>query len=426
MSFNDPKVKGSLAVGRGDGFGHLAVGADDLVLTADAAEALGVKWAPFSAAGAGFLFPYGDGGDGNVTLVANTVLAVDDNVKRYDSLTQAGFSLTHDNISNTYILVFVKNTWTPGGGVITGNVWSTGGLGGGSLTPPFSEGGSGGNGLYAAFVFARITVGAGTVSAAGTDGTDGQDASGSGNGSGLGGGAASPGFGLCWGAFAPGVTGGNGGAAVGAAPAAGVGGSAGSGTDAKTKRTFRNSVGLFSISQVGFATLGTDSGLPRTFAAPGAGGGACGQAGTATDGGGGGGGGSGGGYFDAGGAGGNGGAGANNPGGTGAGDGGGGAGGGAAGGFAFFMGDTVPATVTVTADAGDGGDGGDGSVVSATSGGGRGGGGGGGGGVAVGIAPAGSGYIVTAAKGLLGVGGLPGGVNGADGVDGLAMSIPST
>ncbi|MGI0149771.1 MAG: hypothetical protein ACREDF_09615 [Thermoplasmata archaeon] len=428
MSFLDPKVKGSIVVGRGDGFVELPVGADTFVLTADAAEVSGLKWvAPGSVSGGAAFFFYGDGGDGDATLVANTVLASFDNVKRYNNLTQAGFSL-ENHPDNFFVMVFIRNTWTPGGGVIQGNIASTGGPGGPG--GPSSGGGDGGDARNSVFVLARTTVGTGTVNAAGAVGFPGANGSGQGNGSvntglppqGLGENAS-----WAWGQAGV-VTAGNGGGANPVPPTAGLGGAGGASLPSQTRIIFRDVFSILFICLDLSVSIAPESMQPWRFTGVGGSGGGGGSSGNNGAGGGGGGGGGGGTYYGAGGAGGDGADGDTNLGGTGAGDGGGAGGSGASGSMAFFMGSTVPATVTVIANGGNGGAGANPAIVSGFSGGAGGGGGGGGGGVAIGIAPSGSGYTVTAAGGVggsPGVGGATVPTAGASGATGLTMAIPN-
>ena len=429
MSFTDPKVKGSIQVGRAGGFDVIPVGADTFVLSADSVATTGLSWiAPGTVSGGSAFFFYGDGGDGNATLVANTVLASMDNVKRFNNFTQAGFEI-ENHTDNFFIMIFVRDTWTPGGGIIQGNIGSVGGLGGPGGTPPFSSGEDGGSARNSAFVLARTTVGTGTVNAAGKGGLPGNNASGQGNG------AANPGAGpanpleqvaYAWGTFF--VANFGGGGAAGAVPTGGTGGTAGPGLTVGVIQQFKDVFATLCICLDLGTVVSPESGQPWRFTGVGGSGGGSGNSGSATDGGGGGAGGGGAGYFGAGGAGGNGGDGQTNGGATGAGDGGGGGGSGASGSLAFFMGSTVPATVTVTASGGAGGAGGNASVVSGFSGGGGGGGGGGSGGVAIGIAPAGAGYTVTASGGgggAAGVGGAVAPTAGTAGSAGLAMAIPN-
>jgi hypothetical protein len=425
MSHPDPKVKGSIAVGRGDGFIELPVGADTFVLTADSAEASGLKWtAPGSVSGGSAFFFYGDGGDGNATLVADTVLASMDNVKRYGNFSNAGFTLTN-HVDNFYLIVFIAGTWTPGGGIIQGNEWSVGGTGGDS--GGFSSGGAGGSGRNSVFVLARTTVGTGTVNAAGKGGSPGSNGTAKGNapaGAGDNGDPASETTvyvgGSPFGTPLAGPVGNGAALAVGGAGALNAGK-----LSAPVIRSMRDALSIAFTSLDSGTVVSPETGQPQRFSAPGAGGGGQGDSQPDGTGGGGGGGSAGGGYY---GAGGDGGAGGNGEvGGSGGGDGAGAGAGGGAGSLAFFMGQTVPATVTVTAAGGNGGAGGIGAVVTGVAGGSGGGGGGGGGGVAIGIAPSGAGYTVTAAGGALGAGGAGSspGTSGTAGEVGLAMAIPN-
>ncbi len=175
MSFTAPKVKGSVPFGRGNAFGHLPVGSDGNILVADSSGPSGVNWSSSALAvgagvGLGGFWMYGNGEDGNVTLVGNTVLAAGDSVKRYNNLNLGGFDLTFDS-TDFYAVVYVKDTISGGGNIVAENrgsgTFNAGGLGG------LSPAGDGGAGAAAFYVFARNITGVTQISAAGGGGIAG-------------------------------------------------------------------------------------------------------------------------------------------------------------------------------------------------------------------------------------------------------------
>lgn len=169
MGHTASKVKGSIPFGRGNAFGNLPVGSNGNILVADSSGPSGVNWSSsLLAVGAGVgisgFWMYGDGSDGNVTLVASTVLTAGDSVKNYNNLDMAGFNLTFDS-TDFYAVVYIKGTLS-GSGIIQADsrgsgTTNAGGGGGGT------SGGAGGAGAAAIFVFARNVTGTVQIEASG-------------------------------------------------------------------------------------------------------------------------------------------------------------------------------------------------------------------------------------------------------------------
>jgi hypothetical protein len=433
MSQPDSKVKGSSTVGRGNTFGNLPVGADGDLLVADAASASGIKFDPPASiaglgVGLGGLWLYGDGADGNVTLVANTTLAAGDVTKNYNNLTLAGFTLTC-NVADVYMVLSVKETLAGGGGTISiqnrsdsgGSTPGTGGAAGGTG----GAGGDGGSGAGAIYIFARI-IGGVTLEARGTDGVDATDGTVAGFVAGSG---ATGGSGLIENAkfmqrvFPPVLTG-HAGDSNGTAGTA----SAISAADlAVLTRTRKDILRWILLSGYALYLGGLDMRNSYSAGSSGGGGGNAAAGATTVDGGGGAGGGLG--VIGSGGAGG-----AAFALATGAGDkaSGGGGGAGAGGGLIHLICDQVTSATSLLADGGTGGDGGDGAADGAGVATGGGGGGGGGGGLVVALVTVGSGFITTSVlAGAAGAGGTsagsgtPGG-SGSPGGVGYAMTLLKT
>lgn len=439
MSFTDPKAKGSIEVGRGDGFDVLPVGADREVVLADSAQAKGLKWGIPSAVSAQFpLWMFGDGSDGDLTLVADTVLSVDVAIQRYDNLDLAGFSIENDP-SAFGITFFIKGTLTLGGGTVRGafqNATNVGGAGGGTTG---GAGGDSGRGRGFAWVFAKTIVGTGTIHSDGEVGIAGVNGAVQSATSPRAFGVVGTGVGDTYYiqgnqavSFAP-----NPGNTPGGAYTGGPGGSATSGVTSSFSKF--NYADIDAIVLHGYPNLGSyptpliEGGWGRAWGPgiPGGSGGGGNEAegsvfpSVGRDGEAGGGGGSGGQSIGGGGAGGNGGDGnGNDPAGSGSGASGpGGGGGGSSGGFVCVLTNSAPATLTVSANGAAGGNGGDGTVgsgPSARESGGGGGGGGGSGGTAALIAQAANGATVTVTGGAGGTGGAAGGGASTAGSSGVA------
>ncbi len=434
MSNLDSKVKGSSTPGGTDTFRNLPVGADGEVLVADSAEASGVKYsAPSAIPGVGTgldgLWIYGDGSDGNVTLVGNMTLALGDNIKNFNNLTLAGFTLTCDS-TDDYMVIGVKGTLAGGGGTLSvrirgvdgsTNFGGTGGTAGGTS----GAGGDGGGGASALYVFARI-VGGVTLDARGTEGADGTSGTVAGfvAGSGTSGATAVNENAAFMERSFPPVLSGHFGQADGTA---GVASALSAANLTILTRTVKDI--LRWVLQSGFAnyTGGFDARNSFSAGAAGGGGGNAAAGATTVDGGGGAAGGIG--VFGSGGAGGSAFALA-----TGAGNkaSGGGGGAGAGGGLIQLICDQVTSATSVLAGGGAGGDGGNGDRAGAGVAIGGGGGGGGGGGLVAVLVTVGSGFITTSVTGgAAGVGGTsagsgtPGG-SGSPGGAGFATTLLKT
>jgi hypothetical protein len=430
MGHTAPKDKGSIQYGRGDIFGQLPVGSDGNILVADSSGPSGVNWSSSAiavAAGAGLsgFWIYGDGSDGNVTLVAPTTLAAGDSVKNYNNLNLGGFLLIY-NVADFYGVIYVKDTLSGMGGSIAAigrgsGTFNLGGSGGG-------VGGNGGFGAGAIYVFARnITTGL----IVGAEGTEGASALSSG------------GFPLIPGSDSeyasnivfksksypspPAPVGIQGGFHFGPGP--GSGGAGGGCSVPATNRLeitrtatdFIRMVIMNGFSSYSIAGPGPDERWARSN---GGGGGASGQSA-----------GPGGVVVVAAGGGGGGGSGIIGNGGSGGGasavevdlspdltiDTGAGGGGGAGGGLAILVCDTVTAAVIVLARGGFGGGGSDGAGIPGAPAGGAG--GGGGGGYALGVVRSGAGFVTANADG--GAGGVGFGASGAGGAAGFAAVLVS-
>ena len=429
---NDARIniitqKGGIYTGSGVNTpAELAPGTNDKILTAASGETTGLSWITRNAATIGIAgdWLYGDGGDGDLTLGSNTTLGADENIKAYDNLNLAGFTLNHTyaTTADPYLFIQVKTLLTGGGGTIsvTGSIASVGGAAGDSTgNADGTAGSNGGGGLY---VFAK-TVTSTTATASAADATDATDnPTPAGDGAGVPGAAATNGTtSFCVAGNASSVTltnafGGAGGITAGAGGAGGINNTISAADRIILTKTFKTTYRIIMGVTASGADTSTDALRHNAFSGGGGGSGSQRTTAAASNTGGGGGGGPGAcgmwGNRGVGGAGGF----ARSKGGGCAGGGGGGGDGG--GGFVLFICNSGT-SVTVSADGGDGGDGGDG-YTGGNGGSGGGGGGGGGGGVAIGI---GTGLTVTAAAGAFGTGGVASGADFTNGTAGDAGEV---
>ncbi|MGH8895490.1 MAG: hypothetical protein ACRDZ4_00360 [Egibacteraceae bacterium] len=423
MGMTSSKVKGAITSGRGGGFGTLPVGADGTILSADSTAAQGIDWeSAATALGAGTglsgLWIYGDGSDGNLTLVANTTLVAGESVRNYDNLTLAGFMLEMA-VADYYFVIYVKSILAGGGGTISVKsrggeflfvgTTNDGGVAGSNGGGSGGNGGAGGDGAAALYVMARRVTSSLTLTADGANAGSGSAASsGSVNGIGAGGASLLSGSTMVMGTIFPDLNSG----ANGGGSTKGFGTTWTAANKATILHIVRDVMRLTYLSGTSSYLSPEDERWARSC---GGGGGASGigQITGVTivivEGGGGGGGG---GFIASGGDGGE-----NTTSSSGTFGTGGGGGGGGGGGMAVLICDSVEAAVTVTSDGGDGGDGGAGSGSIGGNGG-----GGGAGGLSMAVVRSGSGFVtLSAALGSAGVGGAPGGSAGVSGEAGTAL-----
>lgn len=357
---------------------------------------------------------YGGGEGGSLTLVANTVLTLNNNVLRLVNLDLAGFELSH-HLSDLGIVAYVNTLLTMGsGGTIVSRLANVGGEAGDNGTGSGGDGGIGADGAGYTIVFAKEVLGdVGARIGGGWPGAPGTNATASTALSGGSGGNQSTRQTYWYDVIYANTifTGGKGGAGAGFTFQDSTGGLGGAGlstivaangilqTARDLRRWFYNSGGPFPAP-----TIIANFDMSHNESAGGGGGGGGGD--NASDGDNrsvaGGGGGGGGAWISSGGA-----------GGTSFANfdgidligctGGGGGGGGGSGCVTIVMCNKLTGALTVSAAGGDGGAGGDGFSTGMAAAPGGAGGGGGGGGVCVYIGP--SGATVTAAGGLGGAAG---------------------
>lgn len=341
---------------------------------------------------------YGDGADGNLTLSANTTLAANAHVFRYNNVTLAGFTLT---AADEVTVIYIKGTLSLGGGTIQAKQGSNTASPSTNQTGGTGVGGHGGGRTAGLFVFAKTITGTGNIFAKGING-----------GSGTTGGVTAENKAAVGGASGSNVC-----TLYGLSinpSAAASPGSASTGGTAATAINILICKNLLAWLNISGHYTDAASHWYNSFTN-----GATGESGEAQAGnnpaGGYGGGGAG--WLTAGG---NGGAGEGSRG-AGTGSGAGGSGGGAgAGGIVVVITDSAPSTLTVSASGGSGGNGGAPGAAGTTGGGA--GGGGGCGGLAILVAQSGHTATVTAAAGPAGAG-ANGANNGTAGGAGIAMSL---
>lgn len=361
---------------------------------------------------------YGDGADGDLTLVADTVLTNDDNVKAYNDVDLAGFKLLPFDAGDCYLVLQVNGTLDGQGGTVNSEGKTSVTVGVGATAANVPSGGNGGLGAGALWVFAR-TVADSAVKSDGSTGLAGGDGNAADtlNATGGGGspGATTTGFIIAGDVMT--ITVGGGAATTGLGGARGLISSGGS--QALAKRAAADLLRLLFGHNQTPGLVAPDSRIWASGSGAGGGSGSerFGSAAATRVGGGGGGGAPG--VWGLGGAGGAGGS-STNPVNEGNSTGGGGGGGGG-GGLAVLICGDVSGSVSVTANGGNGGAGGAGNAATGGAAGNGGGGGGpGGGGVAVGIGP--SAITVTATKGAGGAGGAATGGAGVVGAAGGSVT----
>lgn len=367
---------------------RFGIGTADQVLTVDLTQELDLKWKTI-------VFPgyargqYGDGADGDLSLVGDTVLTASQYVFRYNNVALNGFILT---CADDFTLLQVKGTLSLGGGKIQARQQAQVNGGASQETGGGGVGGKGGGAVGVLYLFAKTIVdsGGGRISADGVAGTAGTLGGTVSENTGIAGGTNGSGT-----AYLQGTAFAGGNSTGGGVPGAGVASTA---FTALQKTTFRNCLAWLQASGIYLDTTSQWYSLARSGA-----GGAAGEG--QTVGGAGGGGGGGGGNAGNGGNGGAGGARGSGPGPAGGGGGGGG-GGGAAGGFLIVVTDSVTTGVTFSANGGNGGGGALGGPATFAGAGGTG--GGGGGGLVIVVSPGGG--TLSATGGTSSGGGVAGGV----------------
>ena len=369
------------------------------------------------------LWWFGDGSDGSLTLVADTVLTLGENIKKYTNVSLAGYTLTH-HATDVGMVVHVWDTLSMGGGSIRSLIGTA--TAGADSAQAGGDGGDGGGQSGAIYVFANHIVGSGTIGG-GWDGTNGENGAVS---TGLANGSAGTQdavltYFMGWNLATVATSCGKSASAPGYQFVPSTAGAAGTGHAATTDvtRTCRDYLRFLTPPSGHIYGEGVEANDPFHWTSSAGSGAACGTDDNAdgvnrsSDSGGGSGGGAGLGNGGAGGRGGEGFTGLN----PGAGGAGGGGGSGGGGGLTVVVCSSQTGALVVSANGGNGGNGGDTYLPATfTWSPGGGGGGGGGGGVAVFCGPADSSATVTAVGGTAGTKGSNDGNNGVECADGVA------